>query len=748
MNGRTGLRTRLALMHDQEQILELIASGLPLAPSLNAVVALIESRVAGGLCSVLLKSGNVLRTSASPSLPPSFGRRIDGLPVAEGSGVCGTAAYRRETVVVEDISTDPVTAGWRELAREFGLQSCWSTPVMTASGEVLGTFAIYFTEPHHPLPHEQAMVDSAVRLARVAIERAMAEEALRSSEEVFRSMFVNAAVGIALTGADGRFMRANAAYCAMVGYTEEELRALDYVSITHPDDRLRQQALQTELVERRRDSYELEKRYIRKDGSTVWSRISLSAVRSPDGVLLSTTGVAEDIGERRAAAQELARTNRSLQVLSRCNEALMRVEDERELLLEICRVAVDVGGYRMVWVGYARDDAQRSIVPMAHAGHEEGYLSQARLTWDESVPMGQGPAGRTIRTGQMVVADDVSQPGHGFYWRRAAMSRGLRSLVCLPLRSGSRTFGLLALYSGEMHRPGDAEVKLLGELADNLAFGIGNLHARLERNRAQEEVRLLNEELEARVRRRTAQLEEANRELEAFSYSVSHDLRTPLSAIDGFSGMLEKTAGAQLGERPLHYLGRIRAGVRQMGELIDDLLSLAQVSRASIQRETVDLSAMVRKVFDGLQEHQPGRAAHIDIEPDLRARGDWRLLLRVVENLAGNAWKFTSREPVTRISVGSAGGAGSNEIFFIRDNGAGFDMAYVEKLFGTFQRLHTPAEFPGTGIGLATVHRIVSRHGGQVWAESVLGQGATFYFSLPAAQAAGDGLHSDGLQSL
>ncbi len=615
-------RVARGLVRDQERVLELIASGLPLVPSLDAVIALVEGQLAGGHCSVLLRAGDRLRMSAATSLPQAFRQLVDDIAIAEGSGVCGTAAFRRATVVVKEIRTDPLTAPWRDAAAGFGYKACWSAPVLASSGEVLGTFAIYLTEPRRPRPHELAMVDSAVRLARVAIERAMAEEA------------------------------------------------------------------------------------------------------------------------RHAATEELARTNRSLQVLSRCNEALMRVEDERELLLEICRLAVDVGGYRMVWVGYARDDEQRSIVPMAHAGHEEGYLSQARLTWDENVPMGQGPAGRTIRSGQMVVAEDVQRPEHSFYWRRAAMNRGLRSLICLPLRSGTRTFGLLALYSGEVHRAGEAEVKLLGELADNLAFGIGNLHARLERNRAQEEVRLLNDELEGRVRRRTAQLEEANRELEAFSYSVSHDLRTPLSAIDGFSGMLEKAAGAQLGEQQRHYLGRIRAGVHQMGDLIDDLLSLAQVSRASIQRETVDIGAMARKVFDSLREQQPGRAAQIDIEPGLLARGDWRLLMRVVENLAGNAWKFTSREPVTRISVGGSGSTGPNGIFFIRDNGAGFDMAYAEKLFGTFQRLHTAAEFPGTGIGLATVHRIVTRHGGQVWAESAPGEGAVFYFSLPVAEEAGDPPHS------
>ncbi len=730
----TARKAAEALVQDQERVLELIASGLPLAASLEAVVDLVEGRVPGGMCSVLLLSGGVLRVSTAPSLPAEFSRQIDHLAIAEGSGVCGTAAFRRQAVVVEDVRTDPLVEPWREIAVAFGLLACWSTPVLAADGEVLGTFAIYFDTPRRPQGQDLAMIDSAVRLARVAIESARAEDALRGSEELFRSMFDNASVGIALTDAQGRFMRANNAYCNMLGYTDTELRAMDFASLTHPDDRERQLALHRAMLAGEGDSYTIEKRHIRKDGSTLWSHVSLSAVRRPDGTLICTTGVAEDITERKAAEQALARTNRALQVLGRCNEALIRGEDERELLLEICRLAVEVGGYRMAWVGYARDDAQRSIVPMAHAGHEDGYLAEARLTWDESVAMGQGPAGRTIRSGQAVTAADISKPESGFYWQEAARQRGYRAAVCLPLRSGTRTFGLMALYSSEVDAVGSEESKLLGEMADNLAFGISNLRARLERNRAQEEVRLLNDELEARVRQRTAQLEEANRELEAFSYSVSHDLRTPLSAIDGFSGMLAQAAGANLGERAVHYLDRIRAGVHQMGELIDDLLSLAQVSRASMQHEDVDIGAMARKVLDALQEQAPGRAVQIDIQPGLLAHGDWRLLMRVVENLVGNAWKFSGRREHARITIGTSGGGGQREIFFVKDNGAGFDMAYAAKLFGTFQRLHSAAEFPGTGIGLATVHRIVTRHGGQVWAEGVAGEGATFYFSLPSPQ--------------
>ncbi|MBI5518401.1 MAG: hypothetical protein HY909_31810 [Deltaproteobacteria bacterium] len=226
-------------------------------------------------------------------------------------------------------------------------------------------------------------------------------------------------------------------------------------------------------------------------------------------------------------------------------------------------------------------------------------------------------------------------------------------------------------------------------------------------------------------------LEAVNKELETFSYSVSHDLRAPLRSIDGFSQALLDDYAATLDDGGAQYLRHVREAAQHMGELIDGLLALARVTRSALHRQEVDLSQLARDVAARLRNHERASARQVEfvVEPGLSAEGDARLLAVVLDNLLGNAWKFTSKRPEARIEVGKFV-KDDGPAFFVRDNGAGFDMAYASKLFGAFQRLHAAAEFEGHGIGLATVQRIVHRHGGRIWAEGRVGVGATFHFTL------------------
>lgn len=246
-----------------------------------------------------------------------------------------------------------------------------------------------------------------------------------------------------------------------------------------------------------------------------------------------------------------------------------------------------------------------------------------------------------------------------------------------------------------------------------------------ERKKMEEDVQKLNDDL----RQRAAQLEAANQELEAFSYSVSHDLRAPLRSIDGFSHVVLEDYGDQLPADARGYLERVRAAAQRMAVLIDDLLNLSRVTRMAVQPRFINISKMAEDILQNLQEGHPDRQVTLSLMRDLMVEADPNLMNIALENLLNNAWKFTSRQEHAVIEFGQKNHV-RNRTFYVRDNGVGFDMAYADKLFGVFQRLHSVSEFPGTGVGLATVHRIISIHGGRIWAESAVGKGTTFYFTL------------------
>lgn len=298
----------------------------------------------------------------------------------------------------------------------------------------------------------------------------------------------------------------------------------------------------------------------------------------------------------------------------------------------------------------------------------------------------------------------------------------VKSLVMTPIRTVA-PIGAIGVYWAKVHKASEEEIELLRALADSTSIAIeaADVFANLERKVA---------ERTDEVNQRNAELEVLNKELEAFSYSVAHDLRSPLITIDGFAQVLLENLTDSLDETNKKHLERITTAVRRMHRLINDLLSLSKIVRTPLNTANVDLSCLAWAVAHNLQEGTPTRKARFTVAEDIVVQGDYGLLRIVVENLMSNAWKFTSRKEHAEIEVGKGVDPTGRTVYFVRDDGAGFDPRFAAKLFSPFQRLHPESKFTGTGIGLATVQRIIHRHGGQIWAESEVDCGATFYFTL------------------
>jgi PAS domain S-box-containing protein len=573
-------------------------------------------------------------------------------------------------------------------------------------------------------------------LTDTVAKAAAMEEALRESEERYRAVSELTsdfayAFGI---GPDGTLVPewVTEAFTRITGYTAEEVRGRGgWYSLVHPDDLAMLHERAWQLIARPeegegaharpQDTGEI--RIVAKDGETRWLNVfgRLIWEESWDKPV-RIVGAAQDVTERKRAEAERERLLadlvwRSTQLITavEVSKSASTILEPKDLIEEAVNVIRERFGFYYVGLFLVEKAGEYAVL---RAGTGEAGKQMLAAGHKLSIG-GRSMIGQCLARSEARFAPNVIEEAVRF---DNPYLPETRSEMALPLLSRGRCIGALTVQSAEEAAFSADDVAALQAMADQLAIALTNA-------RLYDEVQRYAIHLEDLVRERTAELAAVNKELEAFAYSVSHDLRAPLRSVNGFSqALLEDYAGV-LDATGQDYLRRVRAASQRMSQLIDDLLDLSRLTRHELHFEEVDLSALARDIAEELRATQPEREVEFVIEEGIRAKGDAHLLHAALVNLMGNAWKFTAKHPQARIEFGRTEIEGT-PTFFVRDDGAGFDMAYSSRLFGAFQRLHGADEFEGTGVGLATVQRIIHRHGGRVWAEGAVEEGATFWFTL------------------
>jgi PAS domain S-box-containing protein len=770
----TELKRNELLITSQNRVLELLASGAPLSAILETICRSVEELAPGVLCSILLLEGDRLRHGAAPSLPHDYNQKVDGLKIGPTVGSCGTAAYLKKPVIVSDTFTDPLWADFRDLAQQYGLRACWSTPILSQQGEALGTFAMYYREVRSPSAYELQLIERTAHLASLAIERAQTQAQLRASEQRYRSLFESVPIGLYRSTPEGRIVDANDALVQMLGYPSREklLETPAQALFFDPADRQRWQA---EMDAKDVVSYFVT-RLKRYDGTPIWVVDRARAVRDPQGTILYYDGSLVDITEQRRSEEALRASEARYRALVESSPDGIGIHQDGRI------VFINPAGARLLGAQNPDELVGKPAMDLLHPDYREVVrerIQRSLATGQPAPPLME----KFIRLDGTVI--DVEVTAVPIMWEgRPAMQVVFRDItdrkrmeeelkaseeryrdlfenandgIYILDRAGrivsfNRKAEEITGYTVEEVRgqsytlflpPGPERKKARRAFLKNMRGQPDKTELTIIRKDGREVIL----ELSTRpiwqggqivgiqgIARDITERKELERLKSDFISTVSHELRTPLTSIKGYVDLVLAGDVGPLTPEQKEFLTIVSQNTTRLTELINDLLEIERLESGRIEFEfaELDLAEVLENVARSLHVNaeQKGLEFLTEIPSGLKVRGDRERLAQVFLNLLSNAIKYT---PAGTVEL-RAHQEDDAVVVEVRDTGIGLSESDLQKLFQKFFRSDNPyvRKVGGTGLGLSIAKAIVERHGGTITVTSQLGQGSTFTVRLPA----------------